>query len=206
MPVDGDPLAAADRDGFSITYDDLVECVETNDKQRFAFDVTGELIRANQGHSVEVDLQLEEREPPETLYHGTVEAVPAADLERGAGPGQAAPRPFVEGRGNGTQGRGKEEASRSSSKIDAGKMHCDGHKFLLSVNGVWLNGFVVGSEILGKIMILLSLRYCTKRDWMSDGETQRTVGVLRPEKKSVFVTVFDQGRGRIQAKALIEQS
>jgi putative RNA 2'-phosphotransferase len=50
-----------------------VECVETNDKQRFAFDVSGELIRANQGHSVEVDLQLEEQEPPETLFHGTVE-------------------------------------------------------------------------------------------------------------------------------------
>jgi putative RNA 2'-phosphotransferase len=52
--------------------DELVECVETNDKQRFAFDVSGELTRANQGHSVEVDRQLKEREPPETLYHGTV--------------------------------------------------------------------------------------------------------------------------------------
>src|SRR5271157_1542776 len=57
VPVD-DLLAAAEKNGFPITYDDLVECVETNDKQRFAIDVTGELIRANQGHSVEVDLQL----------------------------------------------------------------------------------------------------------------------------------------------------
>lgn len=65
-------LAAARRHGFPIAFDELVECVETNDKQRFAFDVSGELIRANQGHSVEVDLQLEEREPPEMLYHGTV--------------------------------------------------------------------------------------------------------------------------------------
>lgn len=66
-------LAAAESHGFPISYDELVEVVETNDKRRFAFDGTGDLIRANQGHSVEVDLQLEEREPPEELYHGTVE-------------------------------------------------------------------------------------------------------------------------------------
>ena len=107
VPVD-DLLAAARKHGFPISYDDLVECVETNDKQRYAFDVSGEMIRANQGHSVEVDLQLEEREPPETLYHGTVERFLAVDLGRGAGPGQAAPRPSLKGRGDGTQGRGKE--------------------------------------------------------------------------------------------------
>ena len=72
VPVD-DLLSAAGRHGFPISYDELVEVVETNDKQRFSFDASGELIRANQGHSVEVDLQLEEREPPEVLYHGTVE-------------------------------------------------------------------------------------------------------------------------------------
>ena len=78
-----DLLAAARKHGFPITYDELVECVETNDKQRFAFDVSGELIRANQGHSVDVDLQLEEREPPETLYHGTVERFLSSILEAG---------------------------------------------------------------------------------------------------------------------------
>jgi putative RNA 2'-phosphotransferase len=72
VPVD-DLLSAARRHGFPISFDDLLECVETNDKQRFAIDVSGELIRANQGHSVEIDLRLDEREPPETLYHGTVE-------------------------------------------------------------------------------------------------------------------------------------
>ena len=82
MPVI-DLLNSARKHGFFISYDDLVECVETNDKQRFAFDVSGELIRANQGHSVEVDLRLEEREPPETLYHGTVERFLASILEEG---------------------------------------------------------------------------------------------------------------------------
>jgi len=62
-----DLLSAVRRYGFPISYDDPVECVETNYKQRFAFDVLGDLIRANQGHSVKVDLQLEEQEPPETF-------------------------------------------------------------------------------------------------------------------------------------------
>jgi putative RNA 2'-phosphotransferase len=56
-----DLLAASERIGFPISYDELIECVETNDKKRFSFDATGDLIRGNQGHSVEVDLQLEEK-------------------------------------------------------------------------------------------------------------------------------------------------
>src|SRR4029077_5682523 len=82
VPVD-DLLTAAVRHGFPISYDELVECVETNDKQRFAFDVSGEMIRANQGHSAPVDLQLEERQPPDVLYHGTVERFLASILEAG---------------------------------------------------------------------------------------------------------------------------
>ena len=56
-----DLLAASARAGFAISYDELIECVETNDKRRFSFDDSGDLIRANQGHSVEVDLLLEEK-------------------------------------------------------------------------------------------------------------------------------------------------
>jgi len=63
VPVD-DLLNAAEKNGFPISHDELVDCVETNDKHRFAFDVSGELIRANQGHSVEVDLQLEDVSRP----------------------------------------------------------------------------------------------------------------------------------------------
>ncbi len=104
VPVD-DLLAAAGMHGFPISYDELVECVETNDKQRFAFDMSGEMIRANQGHSIDVDLQLEEREPPEFLYHGTVERFLPSIMRRRSDPRQAAPRSSLEGRGDGTQGR-----------------------------------------------------------------------------------------------------
>jgi putative RNA 2'-phosphotransferase len=82
VPVD-DLLAAAEQHGFPISYDELIECVQTNDKRRFSFDASEERIRANQGHSVEVVLHLEEREPPEYLYHGTAERFLPSILEGG---------------------------------------------------------------------------------------------------------------------------
>ena len=141
VPVD-DLLAAAQKHGFPISYDELVECVETNDKQRYAFDVSGELIRANQGHSVEVDLQLDEREPPETLYHGTVERFLRVDLERRARPGQAAPRASVQGRGDRDQGRG--EAGQAGDPQGRCRADAPGRasSSCLSANGVWLTDAV----------------------------------------------------------------
>lgn len=71
MPID-DLLAAARGHGSPIDYDESIECVETNDKRRYSFDASSDLIRANPGHSVEVDLRLDRREPPEVHYHGAV--------------------------------------------------------------------------------------------------------------------------------------
>ncbi len=136
-----DLLIAARNHGFPISYDDLVECVKTNDKQRFAFNESGDLIRANQGHSVEVDLQLKEREPPETLYHGTVEWFLSSILKEG----------LVRGKRHHVHlSKDVETASKVGSrrgkpvilKVDAGRMHRDGHKFYLSANGVWLTAAV----------------------------------------------------------------
>src|SRR6266851_4197635 len=64
-------LAAVVAHGFPISRAELDEVVVKSDKQRFGFDATGTLIRANQGHSVAVDLQLQPAEPPALLYHGT---------------------------------------------------------------------------------------------------------------------------------------
>jgi putative RNA 2'-phosphotransferase len=140
VPVD-DLLAAAEKHGFPISYDDLVECVETNDKQRFAFDVSGELIRANQGHSVAVDLQLEERQPPETLYHGTVERFLPSILKEGLVRGK---RHHVHLSKDVDTARkvGARRGKPVILTVDAGKMHRDGHRFLLSANGVWLTDTV----------------------------------------------------------------
>src|SRR5918911_1196890 len=67
-------LAAARRHGVALTRDELREIVAGSDKQRFALSPDGARIRANQGHSVKVDLQLPPAEPPAQLYHGTVDA------------------------------------------------------------------------------------------------------------------------------------
>ena len=103
--------------------------------------MSGELIRANQGHSVEVDLQLEEREPPEFLYHGTVERFLPSILEEGLIRGKRhhvhLSKDFETARKVGSR-RGKPVILQ----VDAGRMHWDGHKFLLSANGVWLTDSV----------------------------------------------------------------
>src|SRR5439155_16990 len=68
---------------FRISGAELREVVEKNDKQRFSFDETGERIRANQGHSTPVDLQLQPQTPPDVLYHGTAGHVVAQLLAGG---------------------------------------------------------------------------------------------------------------------------
>jgi len=103
--------------------------------------VSGELIRANQGHSVEVDLQLEEQEPPEFLYHGTVERFLSSILEAG----------LIRGKRHHVHlSKDVETAFKVGSRrgkpviltVDAGRMNRDGHKFLWSANGVWLTDSV----------------------------------------------------------------
>ena len=66
-----DVLRSAANHRMPVTRAELDEVVATCDKRRFAIDPTGEKIRANQGHSTDVDLQLEPTTPPETLLHGT---------------------------------------------------------------------------------------------------------------------------------------
>jgi putative RNA 2'-phosphotransferase len=136
-----DLLAASARAGFTISYDELLECVETNDKQRFALDDTGDLIRANQGHSVAVDLQLEEQEPPDLLYHGTVERFLASILAEGLKKGK---RHHVH-LSKDTETARKVGARRGQPvllRVDAGRMHAAGFRFFLSANGVWLTDSV----------------------------------------------------------------
>ena len=66
-------LDASARRGLQIGRGELEEVVARNDKKRFAFDPSGTRIRAQQGHTVHVNLELEPAEPPKELYHGTPE-------------------------------------------------------------------------------------------------------------------------------------
>ena len=115
--------------------------LETNDKKRFSFDDTGDLIRANQGHSTPVDLQLQENQPPEVLYHGTVERFLVSIMAEGLRKGK---RHHVH-LSKDTETAHKVGARRGKPvilEVDAGKMHVEGFKFFLSVNGVWLTDSV----------------------------------------------------------------
>jgi putative RNA 2'-phosphotransferase len=78
-----DLLKACAKNNFPISPDELKEVVERNDKKRFSFDAGGEKIRANQGHSVEVDLQLKKQIPPARLFHGTATRNAAMIREHG---------------------------------------------------------------------------------------------------------------------------
>lgn len=68
-----DLLAKMKVKGYGISMEELKHIVETNSKKRFAFSENFEKIRANQGHSVEVDLGYEKQVPPAVLFHGTAE-------------------------------------------------------------------------------------------------------------------------------------
>jgi putative RNA 2'-phosphotransferase len=130
-------LAACQRDGKRITQEDLVEIVQKCDKQRFAFDETNTRIRANQGHSTEVDLQLEPQTPPDILYHGTSSNVLSAILKTGIARmnrhhvhlSTATPT---------AEKVGSRHGRPVILEVDAKAMHADGILFYVSTNGVWL--------------------------------------------------------------------
>jgi putative RNA 2'-phosphotransferase len=124
-----------------ITRDQLDHVVAGNDKQRFAFDESGARIRANQGHTVPVQLDLPVATPPDTLYHGTVAKFLDAIMTDGLRPmtrhdvhlSPDLPTAIKVG-----SRRGKPVVLA----VDAARMRADGHEFRLSANGVWLTAHV----------------------------------------------------------------
>lgn len=136
-----DLLEACGRHGHRMTREVLDRVVAENNKKRFSYSDDGKMIRASQGHSVNIDLGYEPVEPPEFLYHGTVDRYTdsikanglikrqrhhvhlSKDLETAANVGSRRGKPVI-------------------LTILAGKMHQDGHKFYISENGVWLTDTV----------------------------------------------------------------
>jgi putative RNA 2'-phosphotransferase len=130
-------LDAAKKDKFLITYSELKEIVANNDKKRFSFDTTETHIRANQGHSVEVDLQLEPVVPPDVLYHGTSQGAVQSILEGGL---QKMSRHHVHLSFDIATAKnvGSRRGRPVIFAVDALTMHQDGYLFYRSNNGVWL--------------------------------------------------------------------
>ena len=125
---------------LNISLQDLEEIISENDKKRFAFNNSKDMVRASQGHSIEVDVQLKATRPPRTLYHGTTvesyEKIKKTGLSK-------MKRLHVHLTDN------KETAYKVGKRyskdkqpiileIDSASMYTDGYKFYLSENGVLL--------------------------------------------------------------------
>jgi len=128
-----------------VSFVQLENIVATNNKKRFSFNEEKTKIRANQGHSIQVNVQLKKTVPPKTLYHGTTPRIKDQILKKGL---------LKMNRQHVHLSADKETA------IKVGKRHCRGNEkpwiveinttpmmldnidFYLSENGVWLTDFV----------------------------------------------------------------
>jgi len=133
-----DMIAGINQSGkYKIDRDTLDEIVRTDEKQRYSYNEDHTLIRANQGHSIPVDVELEKVEPPEFLYHGTGEKFTASIDKQGLIPKS---RLYVH------LSPDEETAVKVGRRhgkpviylVRAGNMKRDGYAFYRSVNGVWL--------------------------------------------------------------------
>ena len=122
---------------FPRSEDDLARIVRDSDKPRFALSPDGRRIRANQGHSVSVDLRLSPQQPPGTLFHGTQSPALAAILSEGL---RAGARQHVHlSADSETAARvGARRGDAVVLRVEAGAMAAAGHVFYRSDNGVWL--------------------------------------------------------------------
>ena len=122
-----------------LTHEVIIDAVENNSKQRFT--IKDGRIRANQGHSIDVDLGLEPVTPPNILYHGTYPKVMPAIQREGL---RKMKRHHVHMATDPTDAEtvGRRSGSPVLLSVDAARMHADGYIFYVSANGVWLTDHV----------------------------------------------------------------
>ncbi len=145
--IDVDELVAAfEAGGQRITRADVECVVDNNDKQRFTIDPTLDRIRASQGHSFAVDLGLSRRQPPESLFHGTASSSVEQILRQGI---HRASRHAVHLSPDEATATavGARRGRHTVLRVDAERMHADGHEFTVSANGVWLVEAVPGEYL-----------------------------------------------------------
>ena len=123
---------------LKISFVDLKTIVVNDNKDRFSISDDLKYIRANQGHSVDVDLELEEVKPPDILYHGTVMKYQKYILTDGLIPMGRHHVHLSTDIKTANQVASRRETANVIMKIDALGMYNEGHKFFQSANGVWL--------------------------------------------------------------------
>ena len=134
-------LAGLNNGGHKIDMAILEEIVTTNDKRRFVFNEGKTKIRANQGHSIHVDLDLKPSVPPDTLYHGTadrfLDSIQTHGLQR-----RSRNHVHLSASHDTTVSVGRRHGKPVVLNIDAKSMVRDGYSFYFSENGVWLTSDV----------------------------------------------------------------
>lgn len=134
-------IAAINCHGQALNFETLEQVVETNDKKRFSFSDDGEMIRANQGHSVEVNLGYQPTPPPEILYHGTVARFLPSIRENGIHKGQRY-QVHLSASLEVANTVGKRRGQPEILAVRAREMNAAGHHFYISANGVWLTDLI----------------------------------------------------------------
>ena len=134
-------LAACNAHGKRINAEDLEFVVENNDKKRFAFNEDKTRIRANQGHSVEVELEYKPLTPPPILYHGTASRFLASIKQTGIVKGNRH-HVHLSADTQTAKAVGQRHGKEIILIVKSGQMYQDGFQFFQSVNGVWLTQHV----------------------------------------------------------------
>src|SRR5215471_19522016 len=122
-------IEASRRAGIEFTREELQNVVDNNDKKRFSLSEDGLWIRANQGHSVEVDLGYAPTVPPEILYHGTAERFLTSIKQQGLIKGKRHHVHLSADVDTATK-VGRRHGKPVVLKVEAGKMRQDGFVFL----------------------------------------------------------------------------
>jgi putative RNA 2'-phosphotransferase len=123
------------------TLDELSRIVDRNNKKRFEFSEDFTRIRARQGHSVSVNVELEKAIPPAVLFHGTSAQSVDSILKEGIRKGNRL-HVHLSATEEVAESVGQRHGTPVVLRVDAGRMYAEGHEFYLSRNGVWLTDFV----------------------------------------------------------------
>ena len=124
-----------------VDLDALKFVVADNDKKRFAFNSDFSRIRANQGHSVEIDLALQPVLPPGILFHGTATRFLASIMKEGLNK-QSRQHVHLSDNYDTAFNVATRHGVPKILKVHALKMHAEGHLFYFSENKVWLTDHV----------------------------------------------------------------
>lgn len=140
-------LAGVNRTGRTIDRETLERIVRENDKQRYSFSPDHKRLRANQGHSIPVDVELKEALPPARLYHGTAKRFLDGIYAEGIKKGERQYVHLSEDYDTAVK-VGVRHGSPAVLVLDAAAMAADGVTFYRSENGVWLCDYVPTRYIL----------------------------------------------------------